>query len=521
MNRQTVAHAPKKTAEPQMGSILQRTAVHAIPEKAAQLALPTQVSKASRFEHDFSQVPIHYGLSGVIQPKLTISQPGDPLEQEADRVADVVMRMPLLQQSPNAYPGRPFASGVPNARSGLIIQRLESKEDGEVTEQLHEAVDQPISITAQRPAQEEVEESEGTETIQRKQANNESMNRAALPIQESSLREEGGRTLPQDVKSDMEQRFSADFSSIHLHTNSRANALSRGIGARAFTHRNHIYFGANEYQPSMAKGRHLLAHELTHTIQQGAAAVRGPHDGLSVTSPSNASPPLVQRSIDRTIRVENVGLGTLRTSASPITGEPYENVFSDMERGAYASILAGNPVFSMETKDTWYYYRPVFHGSIYATRSYAKTLLGGDVYYQAATDVYNIDFRYEHLSSEDRGPIEGVSLSFRSGSQEQRELTISGGAKATFDVLELSASVEEKKSKGVTEESGVSSDNVYEFSYAVKADYRVSAYVKSDFERGVFGVNSKGTGPHAASGTAELGTISVFDNTNDPDNLTP
>ena len=68
----------------------------------------------------------------------------------------------------------------------------------------------------------------------------------------------------------MGKRFGADFNNVRIHTGNEANTLSQSVGAKAFTHRNHIYFASDQYQPSTADGQRLLAHELTHTIQQGA-----------------------------------------------------------------------------------------------------------------------------------------------------------------------------------------------------------------------------------------------------------
>jgi hypothetical protein len=69
----------------------------------------------------------------------------------------------------------------------------------------------------------------------------------------------------------MQSQFGADFSRVRIHTDQPAADLSRSLGARAFTHGPDIYFGPNEYRPTTSAGRHVLAHELTHVVQQGAA----------------------------------------------------------------------------------------------------------------------------------------------------------------------------------------------------------------------------------------------------------
>ena len=80
-----------------------------------------------------------------------------------------------------------------------------------------------------------------------------------------------GAPLPPGVRRFMESRFDADFSGISVHTDDRAARLADGMGARAFTHGKHMFFARGQYQPDTPGGAELIAHELAHTIQQGAA----------------------------------------------------------------------------------------------------------------------------------------------------------------------------------------------------------------------------------------------------------
>lgn len=84
----------------------------------------------------------------------------------------------------------------------------------------------------------------------------------------------GGTALPTSVRSFMEPRFGANFGGVRIHTDENAAGLSRHLNARAFTVGEHVFFGRNQFQPGQRDGRELIAHELTHTIQQGAAAQR-------------------------------------------------------------------------------------------------------------------------------------------------------------------------------------------------------------------------------------------------------
>lgn len=80
-----------------------------------------------------------------------------------------------------------------------------------------------------------------------------------------------GQPLSPPLRRFMEPRFNADFSAVRLHTDGEAAALSRRLNARAFTHGGDVYFGRGEFRPESAEGRELIAHELAHTVQQGAA----------------------------------------------------------------------------------------------------------------------------------------------------------------------------------------------------------------------------------------------------------
>ncbi len=81
-----------------------------------------------------------------------------------------------------------------------------------------------------------------------------------------------------DTMSKMEHAFGADFSDVRLHTDGAAAQRSAELQARAYTHGNDIHFGRGEYDPASRQGQHLLAHELTHTIQQTGATRRDDDD---------------------------------------------------------------------------------------------------------------------------------------------------------------------------------------------------------------------------------------------------
>ncbi|MBC9251679.1 hypothetical protein A9179_15505 [Pseudomonas alcaligenes] len=77
-----------------------------------------------------------------------------------------------------------------------------------------------------------------------------------------------GRPLDADTRSFMEERFGSDFGAVRIHDDSAAAASARDVDAHAYTVGNNVVFGAGQYQPHSDSGRHLLAHELAHTVQQ-------------------------------------------------------------------------------------------------------------------------------------------------------------------------------------------------------------------------------------------------------------
>ncbi|MFL9912271.1 DUF4157 domain-containing protein [Paraburkholderia sp. RL17-337-BIB-A] len=96
----------------------------------------------------------------------------------------------------------------------------------------------------------------------------------------------GGEPLGADVRGFMEPRFNADFQGVRVHRDAEASHLSNRLSARAFTYQNHIFFSRNQYQPDSSDGKQLLAHELTHTIQQGQSIQRTPKVSTSGATPS-------------------------------------------------------------------------------------------------------------------------------------------------------------------------------------------------------------------------------------------
>jgi hypothetical protein len=107
----------------------------------------------------------------------------------------------------------------------------------------------------------------------------------------------GGEPLPEDVRGPMEQSFGADFGRVHVHADERSDVLNRALDAEAFTSGEHIFFRRNRFRPHSVRGHELLAHELTHVVQQaGSSAATA--SGLTVGPADDAA----EREADRVAR---------------------------------------------------------------------------------------------------------------------------------------------------------------------------------------------------------------------------
>ncbi len=219
----------------------------------------------------------------TIQPKLKIGKPNDIYEQQADAVADQVVAQISQQatggsqQADNAQPATHNSkSSTPSVQTKCDScekeEKLQKKEE-EIGTTGDELQMKPIfDSAAEAPPDDSVQRKSSDETVQRSSDSDGS----ATPSFESQLASSkgGGSALPDNTRTSMESATGADFSNVRVHTGSDAAAMSNSIQAQAFTHGNNIYFNEGKYNPNSTEGSHLLAHELTHTVQQGASVRR-------------------------------------------------------------------------------------------------------------------------------------------------------------------------------------------------------------------------------------------------------
>jgi hypothetical protein len=180
---------------------------------------------------------------------LKVSSPSDPAEKEAEATARKILRMPEPARGPAPRFTSPYIARFAAVPIGRCSPRLARKDEGQP--------DASANINAQIAAS-----------------------------------QASGGPLPHGVRRFMEPRFRADFGHVRIHTGNQAARLSSALGARAFTVGDQVFFGKDRFKPETEEGRELIAHELTHTMQQAPVAQRCPE--IIVTQHSSVH---VQRSI--------------------------------------------------------------------------------------------------------------------------------------------------------------------------------------------------------------------------------
>lgn len=196
-------------------------------DSTAERALKMRPDRPVRQTLSFQQTLGNQAIGRFLQAKPAISQPGDLHEQEADRIADQVMRIPersVVQRK---------GSCAPCALGGPPCAKCQDEPI------IHRAAENPASLSAPDPV---------------------AHNLGA------------GESLDAGTRAFMESRFGADFSGVRVHTGATASDAAKSIQARAYTLGRDVVFASQAYNPGTSEGRRLLAHELTHVIQQRGSA---------------------------------------------------------------------------------------------------------------------------------------------------------------------------------------------------------------------------------------------------------
>ena len=196
---------------------------------AEELNAGSATTASPRFMHDFSRIPIYPSVAGAIQTKLAINKPGDEYEQEADRVSEQVMRMSESQLQRACACG----GGYP---------KCQMEQPGQEHEPLHT-----------------------------KHVGSSDLEQTAVPPIVHEVLATPSQPLDPSTRGFMEPRFGHAFSKLRVHTDAKAAESAHAIGAAAYVMGHDIVFGAGRFAPETQEGRQLIAHELTHVVQQSGA----------------------------------------------------------------------------------------------------------------------------------------------------------------------------------------------------------------------------------------------------------
>ncbi|WP_158860095.1 eCIS core domain-containing protein [Lunatibacter salilacus] len=215
-----------------------------------------------------------------IQPKLTLNQPNDSYEQEADAMADKVMQMPdnHIMHQPFFKPSISLVQGkCANCEDEQEhLQRKQGYIEMEYDLQPPKLQRTCDECSIQPPEPSEIEEEEEEETADQSispKSENLNGNSGTMDIPanfQNTLQrsQNSGVPLAEATRNIMESSFGQDFSHVRIHVGSDATSLNRQIQAKAFTYQNNIFFNSGNFNPGSKQGQHLLAHELTHVVQQ-------------------------------------------------------------------------------------------------------------------------------------------------------------------------------------------------------------------------------------------------------------
>ncbi|MBK9983971.1 MAG: DUF4157 domain-containing protein [Saprospiraceae bacterium] len=257
------------------------------------------------------------------QAKLTVNQPGDSYEQEADSVANAVVNKttkgPIVQHKKISSIQRLATSmedeklSTNDARMAKDkeiqekpIQRMTDVPEKEKSEDIQKTElpgkDEKENIQKKEGSGLEEDDKLKTEAVQTKASGN---TKTASPHVTSKIESTSGKgnVLPAKTKMEMSSSFGVDFSGVRIHKDSEAVNLNKELQAQAFTRGNDIYFNEGKFDPESSEGKFLLAHELTHVVQQ--------NDDLQRYT-------IQRRVIDRNVTTNQVMLNTLGLSRQQV-----------------------------------------------------------------------------------------------------------------------------------------------------------------------------------------------------------
>jgi len=195
-----------------------------------------------------------------------------PLGSSSSYLQRETLEAPEEEEDPQLAQTKPLGS----SSSYLQRETLEAPEEEEdpqlaQTKPLGSSSSYLQRETLEAPEKEEDPQLAQTKPSRHKAVKDQSFDAGSNVESQLNSSKGGGSPLPDEVRSFMEARFGADLSQVRVHTGSEAVEMNKELNAQAFTHGKDIYFGSGRYNPGSSEGKHLLAHELTHVLQQTGA----------------------------------------------------------------------------------------------------------------------------------------------------------------------------------------------------------------------------------------------------------
>lgn len=285
---------------------MEAQAVQQQPRKPA-ATTRRQTRSKQEGQHASVQAVLH---TPAVQAKLRIGRAEDAFEKEADRIAERAFASNPDQQRSTATEPRPPAT--PPTKKAEVKS---SQEPTQIIAQRSTALD--IQRLCNR-CEEELRlkpDDEDNKLEQAGSAYDLSLNRQ-LAADIAAIRRTG---LPLHQREEFEARLGYDFSQTRIHTDHRAQRLAERLGARAFTYGPHIVFGQGQYAPQSMAGKKLIAHELVHVVQQGAATARPPVQP-SETITQTGAPQLQADLLDDAGRIWDEGTSAVYSGARAFGG---------------------------------------------------------------------------------------------------------------------------------------------------------------------------------------------------------
>jgi hypothetical protein len=235
---------------------------------------------------------LHQRTGLTVQTKMTVGAADDAYEQEADAVASQVMAKRDIVQRAGDEDKLQMKRVDIVQRAGEeedelqmkrvdIVQRAGEEEDElqmkrvDIVQRAGEEEDelQMKRIQRSESAEDEGEELQMKRDLQRKPVDMSGSFDVEKDVESKiSAKSGNGQTIPDVNRQMFESTMGHDFSDVNVHTDSESDSLNKQVGARAFTTGSDIFFRQGEYNPASSGGQELLAHELTHVVQQGGAA---------------------------------------------------------------------------------------------------------------------------------------------------------------------------------------------------------------------------------------------------------